>query len=238
MPDIGERMTRPCPLGAHWVRTHQRRVIPSTLHPDGLTTVDGHCRRNPSSKEMILSDELKYIEEKYFGNTRNLPSRHPIGFGKKGSQFDALIGGWTQYWNERFPSREPLDPDYVKALIGTESSFNQKTLTRSKSGWAVGLMQVTEETLKILKNEKGELKDHLVKVTFNDLQDPSLNIAAGVRWLFRKKEITAARLGREPLWSEVIEDYKGVLRQKNEKKTMIMKKFNEFLSLLKLGRLS
>ena len=63
----------------------------------------------------------------------------------------------------------------------------------------------------ILGDDKGELKDHLVKVTDDDLLDPDSNICAGIRWLFRKKDTASSRLGRQATWEEGVEDYKSYL---------------------------
>ena len=48
----------------------------------------------------------------------------------------------------------------------------------------------------------------LFHIDQKDLFDPSVNIAAGIRWLFRKKEIADAKLG-EASWIETIMFYKG-----------------------------
>ena len=57
-------------------------------------------------------------------------------------------------------------------------------------------------------NEK-ELKDHFVILDNEEIWDPNKNICAGVRWLFRKREIARNRLKREPSWEEVLMEYKG-----------------------------
>ena len=54
-------------------------------------------------------------------------------------------------------------------------------------------MQVTDGTLKLLSEKSSELKDHFVNLDREDMEDPNLAICAGVRWLFRKKEIADAR---------------------------------------------
>ena len=40
------------------------------------------------------------------------------------NKYDVLIRGWVRYWNEIFQPKNPLDPNLVKALMATESSFN------------------------------------------------------------------------------------------------------------------
>ncbi len=121
--------------------------------------------------------------------------------------------GWTKYWNEIFQPSDPLDPDLVKALIATESSFrtNKKVRAGKRAGLARGLMQVTDWTLRTLKEEDGELRDHLVDLNQQDMTDPTANIAAGIRWLFRKRETASAKLKRQATWEEATADYKGYL---------------------------
>ena len=130
-----------------------------------------------------------------------------------GNQFDKFIRGWTKYWNETLSPEDPLDPNLVKALIATESSFNPKRTNRQKGvNRAIGLMQVTNGTRKILADEKGELKDRLVNLTENDAFDPILNIAAGVRWLYHKKKLASAKLRRKATWEEAVAEYKSYLK--------------------------
>ncbi len=192
---------RPCPLGEHWRRPHPRK---------GTKGVRGHCVKNPSHKDQIYSDELSYIADKFFNKLTGPPSSKTLTY-PQGNKFDEHIRGWCKYWNDVFEPKERLDPDLVKALIATESGFRAtiKIKDGKGQGHATGLMQVTDATQKILCDEKGELKDHLVNVDQKDLKDPCLNIAAGVRWLFRKKEIASSRLGREATWNETIVFYKG-----------------------------
>lgn len=103
----------------------------------------------------------------------------------------------------------------VKAIIATESSFrtSAKIKAGKRAGYAMGLMRVTDWTQSILADEKGELRDHLVNVSQKDMADPNANIAAGIRWLFRKKETAKARLGREASWYEAVAEYKAYLQQ-------------------------
>ena len=133
-----------------------------------------------------------------------------MGFAN-GNSYDELIRGWTKYWNEVFNPTEQLDPDLVKALIASESSFNPNIVVKvgSTKNKARGLMQVTDETQKIIGNPKGELKDQLVHVDQEDLTDPNLNICAGIRWLFRKKQIADSEAGHELSWLQAIQKYKA-----------------------------
>ena len=72
-------------------------------------------------------------------------------------------------------------------------------------------MQITNATRKLLDDET-ELKDHHLTVTREDLNDPGVDICAGVRWSFRKREIASiVRLKRQATWTEAAEEYKGDL---------------------------
>lgn len=135
-------------------------------------------------------------------------------FGSRGSEFDALILGWTKYWNEIFQPKDHLDPRLVKALIASESGFNPKSDNRQKgSNRARGLMQITDGTRKILQDEEGELKNHLITLTDVDAYDPNLNIAAGIRWFFHKRERASAKLKRDATWMEGAFEFKSVRRK-------------------------
>ncbi len=201
---------RMCPAGEHWVRTHPMQVPPSRKHHDGsITTRHSHCARNPSGKDQLYPEEVQEIAERHFSRLENLPCSLPLKF-KNGSKYDAFIAGWVQYWNEVMKPEPPLDPNLVKALIASESGFRPLLLSKkSDSNSARGLMQITNGTRKILGNEKGELKDHYVTATKNDLNDPNVNICAGVRWLFRKRDLASIKLARIATWVEAGEEYKG-----------------------------
>lgn len=200
---------RMCPGGEHWVTTHPRHL------PKGLTQVSGHCRTNRSRKDQIYIEELMQIAEKYFSKVKLQPKADNLDFKYKGNRYDSLIAGWTKYWNEVLSSKENLDPNLVKALIATESGFNPKAKIKAgkKAGYARGLMQVTDWALDILKDENGELRDHLVDLDQKDMNEASLSIAAGIRWLHRKRETASAKLKRQATWLEAAADYKSYLEQ-------------------------
>lgn len=84
----------------------------------------------------------------------------------------------------------------IKALIASESGFNPNP---PKNKIAIGITQITKETLKALQNPKGELKEHLFKgILQKDLLVPEIAIPLMVRWLARKKETAKVKLQREP----------------------------------------
>ena len=143
---------------------------------------------------------------------------------------DHLIAGWTQYWNEVFNPKQPLDPNLVKALIASESSFNPSALANKKnSNSARGLTQLTNETRKLLGSDSKELKDHFIDVTKKELLDPSINICAGVRWLFRKKEIATGKLKREATWDEAVYEFKGLDKADQKRREELWNRFKTYL---------
>lgn len=222
---------RVCPYGESWVRRHDR------MSKNGkLEDVDGHCRKNRGGKDVLYSDEIRFISSTkafLFSNTKICPYRgneHIL----MPNQYDQLIVGWCNYWNQIFNPKILIDPNFVKALIFSESRFDSKSFNKNskKIGLARGLVQITESTLKILKDRKGEIKDHYIDLKKEDLFDPSLNICAAIRWLFRKNEILEKRLKRTPEWVEVIVEYKGLGNQlkNNDKEALkVMKNFNSAL---------
>lgn len=228
---------RLCPPGKHWVREHSMHIPPSKKNPGGSTTIrHAHCADSPTGKDQLYPDEIQEMGEQNFSKIQNKPCSIDLGFSKKykGDQFDELIAGWTKYWNDIFKSELPLDPNIVKALIASESGFNpQKLANKKDKDSARGLMQVTNSTRKILADEKGELKDHYLTLTREDLNDPSNNICAGIRWLFRKREIASDLLGRTASWEETIEEFKGARSTTKVRAKELIARFNEYLGKLK-----
>jgi hypothetical protein len=79
-------------------------------------------------------------------------------------------------------------------------------------------MQITDSTLKIISEHKGEIKDHLIYIKRKEIMDPSANICVGVRWLFTKKTIAAERLNHTATWDDAVAEYKGILKNIVENK--------------------
>jgi soluble lytic murein transglycosylase-like protein len=151
---------------------------------------------------------------------------------------DDLISGWTAYWNDVFQLKNPLHPNYVKALMATESTFDPKARAPNsrKIGPARGLLQLTEETTRLAKNHKRhEYRDHFIDLEYEELWDPSKNISFGVRHLFRKRETAKARLKREPTWFEVLMDYKGMLKSNSNQAKKVNKDLTEYLELMRVN---
>ena len=219
---------RVCPIGEYWVRRHDRQK-------KHLEDVDGHCRKNTSGKDLIRGDEIDQIaKSKKF---LNIPSKVNKGLAEfeNCDLYDDLISGWTAYWNEIFNINPPLLPNFVKALIATESHFDPKAFNPKnpkRIGPARGLTQITLQTQKELSGEIKDLKDHFVILTEEEIYDPNKNICAAIRWLFRKQETAKSRLKREPTWEEVLMEYKGKLKSKTKETVEVRKKLKEYLGKL------
>lgn len=199
---------RRCSMGKHFVIEHATHIPPSKEHPSGMsTTVREYCADNISHKDELSFDEIQYISKKYFSTLSGLPTAGTLTkVFSHADDYDFEIRGWTQYWNDIFKLNDPLDPDLVKALIGTESSFDTNPKGTSK---AHGLMQLLAKTFDILRDARGELKNYLVCIPCDKYLDVSANICSGVRWIFQKKKLADSRLQRASTWEEVIIEYKG-----------------------------
>ena len=224
---------RVCPYGEHPVITHQRHNSASKSHPDGsISIVHWHCAKNPSGRDHLYPDEIQEIANQHFPNIKSKPCSLPLKF-KNGSKYDNLIAGWVQYWNEVLKQDTPLDPNLVKALIASESGFDPGKLANKKnSNSARGLTQITNNTRKLLGGVKGGLSDHLITATKEDLNDPNINICAGVRWLFEKRRLSSAHLKKSATWLETVWDYKGTKRANKQDREKIKKIFNNYYEAL------
>jgi len=201
---------RRCTMGKHLVREYEAHIAPSKEHPDGtVARWHEHCADNPSRKDELSFDEIQYISKTYFASLSGPPTAGVLTKEfDDADKYDNEIRGWTQYWNDIFLPEDKLNPNLVKAIIATESSFRENP-KEMKS--AHGLMQIQDGTLHYLSDTKGELRNYLIRLNLSELLNPSANICAGIRWLFRKKETASATLKRPASWYEAIEDYKGLL---------------------------
>lgn len=228
---------RPCPMGYYFVNEFDRSVPISEKNPSGVTSVRQHCRRNPSGRDQLYPNELKLISK--LGRTKPLPELGKMKSPKNSNDFDQLIALWTQYWNDVFSPKEPLQSDIIKALFFSESSFNlnvkdQKISTRN---FARGPLQITDETRKVLADESGELKDHHITLSADDVKQVEMAIPAAVRWLFHKRDLSSKYLGRQANWEEAVADYKGYLRKKKDFRAQKgMKNFFLTLNELRKGK--
>lgn len=231
---------RVCPYGEHWVRTHPMHVPPSKAHPEGsVTTRHEHCARNPSGKDQLYPEEIREIAKQNFSSLKNKPCQIDLGYPDKGNKYDDLIAGWVNYWNDVLKPDVPLDPNLIKALIASESRFEPTILANKKdSNSARGLTQITNETRALLGGYHGDLTDHLITLTIEELNNPNENVCAGVRWLFEKRRLASIHLKKTASWVEAIWEYKGVKRSKTIKESENIKDiFNRFYQeLQKCGK--
>ena len=227
-----------CPTGEHWVRTHPMRTPATEDNPTGgCTTRKAHCARNPSGKTVFKPFEIKKIANRHFSNLKKPPCPISMKY-KNGNKFDDYIAGWVQYWNDIFQPDVPLTSNIVKALIASESGFDPESLANPRNPKSArGLMQILDKTRVIMGNTKGELNDHFIDVSRAELNDPNINIFAGIRWLFHKKRLASGKLGRPATWNEAVTEYKSLskdLKVNEPEAKNVMDKFNDLLKRLEL----
>lgn len=206
---------RACPIGYHFVKKHNRKFRATVSKASQKTSVRAHCRHNPSGKDQLYAEEILSISK--VADHGSAPAAGSMK-ATNAQKYDAQIRVWTQYWNDIFRPNTPLTPNTVKALIFSESSFreNINDVRIRKNNYARGLLQVTDQTRAILKDEKGEVKDHYLDVSPNEIKIPDVALAVAVRWLFHKKELASKYLKREATWDESVAHYKAYLRLKKD----------------------
>ena len=132
-------------------------------------------------------------------------------------------------------SKQLIPRSITGALIAvreTESTFGKKAKAKihNTSLQAIGLMQVTDYTFKLIQEDQKELRNHAFRIKRDDLFDPNINICVGVRWLFRKREIAKYYLKKEPSPLELAEEYKGI---RNDKSAAAQRQRNNFKDALR-----
>jgi hypothetical protein len=189
------------------VKEHPRKVPVSKKNPEGITIVDKHPRRLDGT--FLDIKEIEKIVKNFDKKGLIYPTSGKLFKYAGADKYDDLIAIWTDYFNKKFPSDSFLDPDVVKALIGSESSFRLDPVNVV----AIGIAQITKETFKALQDPKGEVKEFIFrKFTLKDLKDPNVAIPMAIPWLFRKKRLAQGKLGRDPNAEEIILEYKGLLK--------------------------
>lgn len=209
---VGSQKKLPVPDVAE--RPHPWRVCPRGFHCNALVEATSYrafthiykCKANESKKEELYPFEMKHIARNEFADLKGAPKSNDLGFKSYGNMFNSEIRGWTKYWNDIFTPDTPLDPNLVKALIASESGFDEDPPGNT---FARGIMQLTEQTRLALGNRKGELRNHLVILSRKDVLEPNYCIAGGIRWLFRKRETATAKLKRSATWEETVAEYKS-----------------------------
>ncbi len=232
--DVDEK-THPwrlCPRNQFYRNKHPQKAY---TRKDG-TPVTGsehpnECVINKTGKDQLYAAEIQKIAELHFSALSDLPTDHVLSKFSREATFDTYIAGWTKYWNEVLRPREPLEVNFVKALMATESSFNPKAWNgRRGKQRARGLMQVTDESVALMCWRSKELKDHFVNLSEDDMLDPNLTICAGIRWLFRKREIAELKY-KDLTWPKVVMLYKKY-RSMNDPE---MQRFLRIYEALKTG---
>jgi hypothetical protein len=210
------------------VKEHPRKVPVSKKNPKGITIVDKHPRRLDGT--YLDEKEIEKIVKAYDLKKIVYPKAGKLKEYSDSDKYDELMAIWTDYFNKKFPSDSLLDPDVVKALIGSESDFKLDPVNHL----AFGIAQITKETFKALQDSKGEVKEFIfTKFTLKDLKDPKVAIPMAIRWLFRKKRLARGKLGREPSAEEIILEYKGLLKSKSDYQQSALAKFRKLYALLK-----
>ena len=211
------------------VREHPMHVPVSEKNPTGITIRDRHFRRLKGT--YLDAAEIESIFRNYDRKGIVYPTAGKLNKYKNADKYDEAIAVWTDYFNKKFNSAPPLDPDVVKALIASESGFRADPRENKK---AFGITQITPSTLKIVQDPSGEAKDFIFnKVRQKDLKDPKIAIPMGIRWLFRKRATAMNQLKRAPNHEEVILEYKGLLKSDSDYKKAALKKYREAYAELK-----
>ncbi len=189
-----------CPPGHHVVLGHERVCESGTV-----TWVDAHIRRNRGKiGPGLLKENMHFL---FWNSKKKYSSLKEIkGYEGKGAEYDQLIQFWLDYWRSQgieFPN--DLDPLIIKAMIAVESTFNPRAVTTSKISTASGLMQITDQSLRILggfpnKNKWIEMRNHLIHIEKLDKLDPVISVAMGTRLLGLK-------------WSQIKDPQKRNIRQ-------------------------
>lgn len=213
------------------VRSHPLHVPVSEKNPTGITIRDEHLRRLEGT--YLDTDQIASILKSYDRKAILYPTKGKLTEKYKAAdKYDDIIAVWTDYFNKKFRAIPVLDPDVVKALIASESSFNPDPLRNRKI--ALGIAQVTKKTLLLLQDQNGEAKEFIFKdIRQKDLKDPNISIPMAVRWLHRKRETAENKLKRVPSHEEIILEYKGLLKSNSVYKNAALAKYREAYAKLK-----
>ena len=170
-----------CPVGHHVVKGHYRTCKSGTV-----TWVDAHIRRNGGKKSMYLSENILYL---YWQNKKKYPLLKAIKGFPGHHELDPVIQYWLEHWKKKgikFP--KGLTPLHIKTIIAVESSFRPKA--RPKTSSAIGLMQLLKGVRSALRGTQNtrnnEVRDNYISISEKELEDPVINIAAGIRWFAHK----------------------------------------------------
>tara|TARA_B110001454_G_scaffold218991_1_gene249155 strand:+ start:193736 stop:194404 length:669 start_codon:yes stop_codon:yes gene_type:complete len=203
------------------VREHPMHVPVSEKNPTGITIRDQHERRLKGT--YLDSGEIEDVFKNYDKNSIVYPTKNKLT-QPNSDKYDDAIAVWCDYFNKKFNTNPPLEPNVVKALFASESDFK----VDPKNPSATGIAQITPETLKALQDPNGEVKEFVFKnIRKKDLKNPDVAIPMAIRWLSRKKRLAEGKLGRAVTAEEIILEYKGLLKSKSEFKEKAIKKFRK-----------
>ncbi len=180
-----------CPPGEHFVSSHWR-----ILSSGKKTWVISHCRKNSGKKTRLTlyPENLRYLYLKPSGPFRKLK---PIQGFKGHHELDPIIQFWLRHWKKTGLKFPHLDPLLIKTIIAVESSFQPKASAPKGSGsTAYGLMQVTNQSRRILSGNTKEMKRPYLILSRKDLEDSVLTVAAGTRWLIHKHYLVRKKSGK------------------------------------------
>lgn len=209
------------------VQEHSRRVPISNKNPSGRTIVDRHLRHIDG--QYLDLNLINLIFKNYDKKNILYPAKGKLNLPNE-DKYDDAIAIWVDYFNKKLNLKSPLDPDMIKALIASESTFKPNAVIAK----ATGLTQITTDTLKILQDLSGESKEFVFKdIRRKDLKDPIISVPLGVRWLAYKKQYAEKILKRAATSDEVIQVYKGILNDNSETAKRIMKDYRDFYEKLK-----
>ena len=211
------------------VREHPLPVPVSKKNPTSMTIRDRHVRRLKGS--YLDPEEIESVFKSYDRKNLIYPTPKKLDEYPNADKYDEIIAVWTDYFNKKFSANPPLDPDMVKALISSESGFR---VDPPENEMALGMTQITKETLKILQDPNGEANNFIFdKIRQKDLKNPDVAIPMAVRWLHRKMVTAANQLKRAPSSEELILEYKGLLKSKTDFRDNALAKFRKDYAKLK-----
>lgn len=213
------------------VREHPLIVPISEKNPTGITIRDTHPRRIKGT--YLDASEIESIFKNYDRKKIIYPTaKKLLKEYKESDDYDELIAVWSDYFKKKFNTENPIDPDVIKALIASESSFKPDPKGNRKI--ARGLTQITKGTHKILQDPKGETKEFIFKnIRQKDLVDPNASIPMAIRWLYRKQQTAASKLKRIPTHEDIILEYKGLLKSNSKYKHDGLEKYRRAYADLK-----
>ncbi len=193
----------------------------SKKNPTGITIRDRHLRRLKGT--YLDPAEIEEIFKNYDRKNITYPTKKKLS-QLNSDKYDEIIAVWCDYFNKKFNTNPPLEPNVIKALIASESDFEEDP----RNPLATGIAQITPETFKIVQDPDGEVKDFIFKdIRKKDLKNSSIAIPLAVRWLSRKKRLAEGKLGRSVTAEEIILEYKGLLKSKSPYKNKAVEKFRK-----------